>query len=129
MSSTSSAHYVVTRLRAEGYLGSTEHGKLTPGPLFLKAPGSPSIPADLVAVLPSGPDLRVVRVDESWTLDASVWEGDLLILAPAESPNPLDALLVLRRGSAHTLANEPRAGWRVEGVVVGQYRRHGSPSV
>jgi hypothetical protein len=125
VSSKSSAHYVFTRLHAEGYLGSTEHGKLTPGPLFLKAPGSPSIPVELSAVLPSGPDLRVVCVDESWTLDSSVWEGDLLILASAESPPTADALMLLRRGSAHTLANEPRSGWRVEGLVVGQYRRHG----
>lgn len=101
VSSTSSAHYVVTRLRAEGYLGSTVHGKLTPGPLFLKAPGSPSIPVELLAVLPSGPDLRVGCVDESWTLASSIWEGDLLILAFAESPPTADALMLLRRGSAH----------------------------
>ena len=125
MASTSSAHYVIKRLREEGYLGSSEHGKLTPGPTFLKAPGFPELPAELVSQLPAGPGLRVLRVDDTWTLDGSIWEGDLLILAP-ENTAPGEAdLLVLKRGPARVLANEPRVGWRVEGVVLGQYRNHG----
>ena len=35
----SSAHYVVQKLRDEGYLAANEFGKLTPGPLFGKARG------------------------------------------------------------------------------------------
>lgn len=125
VSSTSSAHYVVRRLRDEGYLAGNEHGKLTPGPHFEKAPGRPGIPAALVDVLPAGPQLRVVRVDETWKVDDSIWAGDLLVLAPADQVE-LSDLLVLRRGSTFALANEPRSGWRAEGVVVGQYRPHGS---
>ena len=32
VSSTSSTHYVVQKLRRESFLSSNEHGKLTPGP-------------------------------------------------------------------------------------------------
>lgn len=124
VSSTSSAHNVVQKLRHEGYLGANEHGKLTPGPQFLKAAGRPSIPAALLEALPAGHELRVVRVDENWKVDDSVWAGDLLVLAPPEQVE-LSHLLVLRRGSSSMLANEPRSGWRTEGVVVGQYRPHG----
>ncbi|MGJ0223599.1 hypothetical protein ACQUZK_09380, partial [Streptococcus pyogenes] len=112
------------KLRDEGYLAANEHGKLTPGPLFEKAPGRHDIPAELLQVLPSGEELRVVQVDEDWNTDESVWAGDLLVLAPAHQVE-LSHLLVLRRGSTSVLANEPRSGWRVEGVVVGQYRAHG----
>lgn len=105
-------------------MAANEFGKLTPGPLFPKAPGRPSIPAELLRVLPAGEELRVVRVDESWKLDHSIWPGDLLVLAPA-SQVELSGLLVLRRGSAFILANEPRSGWKAQGVVVGQYRPHG----
>ena len=125
VSSTSSAHYVVQRLRDEGFLAANEHGKLTPGPLFSKAPGRPSIPAALLQALPAGAELRVLQVDDKWKVDDSVWSGDLLVLAPAEQLE-LSHLLVLRRGSTFLLANEARSGWRVEGVVVGQYRPHGS---
>jgi DNA-binding transcriptional MocR family regulator len=124
VSSTSSAHYVVQKLREEGYLAANEHGKLTPGPQFFKAPAHPSIPAALLQVLPAGAELRVVRVDDNWKVDDSVWAGDLLVLAPADQVE-LSHLLVLRRGSTFMLANEPRSGWRAQGVVVGQYRPHG----
>lgn len=124
VASTSSAHYVVQKLRDEGYLAANEHGKLTPGPLFDKAPGRHDIPVELLQVLPAGEELRVVRVDDDWKTDDSIWTGDLLVLAPADQVQ-LSHLLVLRRGSTSLLANEPRSGWRVEGVVVGQYRPHG----
>ncbi len=124
VASTSSAHYVVQKLRDEGYLAANEYGKLTPGPQFHKAPGRPAIPAALVEVLPAGPELRVVQVDENWKVDESVWEGDLLVLAPSEHVE-LSQLLVLRRGTTYVLASEPRPGWRAEGVVVGQYRAYG----
>lgn len=124
VSSTSSAHYVVQKLRDEGYLAANEHGKLTPGPQFLKAPGRPAIPSELVAVLPTGPELRVLQVDENWKADDSIWVGDLLVLALADQVE-LGHLLVLRRGNTFVLANEPRPGWRAQGVVVGQYRPHG----
>lgn len=124
VSSTSSAHYVVQKLRDEGYLAANEFGKLTPGTLFDKAPGRHDIPAELLQVLPAGEDLRVVQVDENWKADDSVWAGDLLVLAPADQVE-LSHLLVLRRGSTFVLANELRPGWRAEGVVVGQYRPHG----
>ena len=123
--STSSAHYVVQKLREEGFLAANEHGKLTPGPQFFKAPGRPAIPAALVAALPAGHELRVMRVDENWKGDDSVWAGDLLVLAPPERLE-LSDLLVLQRGGTRMLANEARPGWRVQGVVVGQYRPHGS---
>lgn len=125
VSSTSSAHYVVQKLRDEGYLAANEFGKLTPGPQFLKVPGRPAIPSELVAVLPAGSELRVVQVDENWKVDDSIWVGDLLVLAPADQVE-LSHLLVLQRGRTFALANEPRAGWRVQGVVVGQYRQHGA---
>jgi hypothetical protein len=128
VSSNSSADYVVQKLRDEGYLAANEHGKLTPGPQFLKAPGRPTIPAELIAVLPAGPELRVVQMDENWKADDSVWAGDLLVLAPADQLE-LSHLLVLRRGNTFLLANEPRPGWRAQGVVVGQYRPHGAPAV
>lgn len=124
VSSTSSAHYVVQKLREEGFLAANEYGKLTPGPQFFKAPGRPSIPAALVAVLPAGAELRVLRVDETWRVDDSVWAGDLLVLAPAEQTE-LSDLLVLQRGGTLMLANEARPGWRLQGVVVGQYRSFG----
>ena len=124
VSSTSSAHYVVQKLREEGYLGANEHGKLTPGPQFFKAPGRPTIPAALVAALPAGHELRVLRVDKNWKGDDSVWAGDLLVLAPVDQVE-LSNLLVLSRGRTFMLANEPQPGWRVQGVVVGQYRPHG----
>jgi hypothetical protein len=124
LSSTSSAHYVVQKLRKEGFLASNEHGKLTPGPQFSKAPGRPAIPAALVAALPAGHELRVLRVDENWKGDDSVWAGDLLVLAPLDQLE-LSNLLVLSRGPTFMLANEPRPGWRAVGVVVGQYRPHG----
>jgi hypothetical protein len=125
--STSSAHYVVQKLREEGFLAANEHGKLTPGPQFFKAPGRPAIPAALISALPAGHELRVMRVDENWKGDDSVWAGDLLVLAPVDQVE-LSNLLVLRRGSTFLLANEPRPGWRVEGVVVGQYRSYGRPA-
>lgn len=125
VASTSSAHYVATRLRSEGFLAATEHGKLSPGPSFTRASALPELPTALVDVLPAGPNLWVVRVDETWTLDNSVWLGDMLILAPVDQVAEPSPLLVLRRGSAAMLALEPRKGWRVEGAVVGQYRQHG----
>lgn len=124
VSSTSSAHYVVQKLREEGYLAANEFGKLTPGPLFDRAPDRPTIPSALLEVLPAGAELRVVQVDGNWKVDDSVWPGDLLVLAPADQVE-LSQLLVLRRGNTFLLANEPRGGWRAEGVVVGQYRPHG----
>lgn len=127
VSSTSSAHYVVKKLREEGFLAANEHGKLTPGPQFFKAPGRPAIPAALVEALPAGAELRVVQVDEHWKVDDSIWTGDLLVIAPPEQVE-LSDLLVLRRGSTFMLANEPRPGWRAQGVVVGQYRPHGRPT-
>jgi hypothetical protein len=127
VASTSSAHYVVQKLRDEGYLAANEFGKLTPGPLFDKAPGRHDIPAALLQVLPTGEGLRVVQVDENWKTDDSVWAGDLLVLAPAGQVE-LSHLLVLRRGTTCVLSNEPRSGWRIEGVVVGQYRPHGRTS-
>lgn len=93
--------------------------------MFPNAPGRPSIPVELLQVLPAGEELRVVRVDENWKVDESVWPGDLLVLAPADQVE-LSHLLVLRRGSTFALANEPRSGWRAQGVVVGQYRPHGA---
>lgn len=125
MASTSSAHYVVKRLREQGFLGSSEYGKLTPGPTFLKAPAFPEIPAELLSQLPSGPGLRVMRVDETWTLEKTVLDGDLLILGPEGTEPEEGDLLVLKRGQARALAYEQRKGWRVDGVVLGQYRRHG----
>lgn len=124
VSSTSSAHYVVQKLRDEGYLAANEHGKLTPGPVFPKAPGRPSIPAALLQVLPAGEELRVLQVDDNWKADDSIWAGDLLVLAPADQVE-LGPLMVLRRGSSFVLATERRPGWRPLGVVVGQYRPHG----
>lgn len=47
-SSTCSAHYVVQKLRDEGYLAANEFGKLTPGPLFDKSPGRHDIPSKLL---------------------------------------------------------------------------------
>lgn len=123
VSSTSSAHYVVQKLRDEGYLAANEFGKLTRGPQFQKAPGRPAVPAALVEVLPAGPELRVVQVDENWKVDDSIWEGDLLVLAPVDQVEL--SHLMLRRGNTFVLANEPRPGWRSQGVVVGQYRAHG----
>lgn len=127
VASTSSAHYVVQKLREEGYLAANEHGKLTPGPLFDKAPSHPSIPAALLQVLPAGAELRVLQVDQNWKVDDSIWEGDLLVLAPADQVE-LSNLLVLQRGNTFLLANEARPGWRAQGVVVGQYRPHGRPA-
>lgn len=53
VASTASAHYVVQKLRDEGYLAVIESEKLTPGPLFGKAPGGHGISNDLLQVLPS----------------------------------------------------------------------------
>jgi hypothetical protein len=109
-------------------LAANEHGKLTPGPQFLKAPGRPAIPSELLAALPAGHELRVVQVGENWKVDESIWVGDLLLLAPAELVE-LSNLLVLRRGNTFAPANEPKPVWRVQGVVVGQYRPHGARGV
>ena len=79
----------------------------------------------MLSELPADPGVRVLQVDDTWTLDGSVWEGDLLILAPEGSEPEEGALLVLQRGQAHALANEPRSGWRAVGIMIGQYRRHG----
>lgn len=124
LASTSSAHYLVQKLREEGYLAANEHGKLTPGPVFVKAPGR-AIPAALLQVLPAGAELHVIQVDGSWKVDDSIRPGDLLVLAPADQVE-LSHLIVLRRGNTYVLANETRPGWRAQGVVVGQYRPHGT---
>lgn len=52
--------------------------------------------------------------DQYWKVDESVWPGDLLVLAPADQVE-LSHLLVLRRGSAFALANEPRSRCQSQG--------------
>jgi len=125
MTSTASAHYVVGRLREEGFLGSDEHGKLTPGPLFSTRYEEHSIPHQVLSLLPKGPDITVVTVDNRWELDSSVQEGDHLFLAPAATAPEDSSLYVLKRNERFMLACEPKGGWRTVGAVVGQYRRHG----
>lgn len=123
MSSTSSAHYVVQKLRDEGYLAANEHGKLTPGPQFPKAPGRPEVPGELLKELPAIAGLQVLRVEEDWKLgeDGQFIPGDLLVLGPVEGFGSGD-LLVLRRGAVRTVAAGLRSGWQPVGVLVGQYR-------
>lgn len=123
VSSTSSAHYVVQKLRDEGYLAANEHGKLTPGPQFPKAFGRPEVPGELLKEIPAIAGLQVLRVEEDWKFSED-WQfipGDLLVLGPVEgfaSGN----LLVLRRGSVRTVSAGLRSGWQPLGVLVGQYR-------
>ena len=127
VSSTSSAHYIVQRLRDEGYLAANEFGKLTPGPQFHKALERPDIPTELLKELPAGEDLVVVRVQEEWRLEEGDFRaGDLLVLAPVESAANGD-LLLLRRGSLRRVSGAMRTGWRAEGVLVGQYRAFRAP--
>jgi SOS-response transcriptional repressor LexA len=122
LASTSSAHYLVQKLRAEGHLTANEHGKLAPGPLFDKAPGRPEVPIELLRALPDSERLQVLRVDETWKMDEGDFQpGDLLVVAPIETCEQGD-LLVLRRGSARIISSGPRPGWRTEGVLLGQYR-------
>lgn len=126
VSSTSSAHYLVQKLRDEGYLAANEFGKLTPGPLFQRGPARPAVPPELLRELPAGEELTVVQVDETWREDSRFLPGDLLILAPPEGASVND-LLVLRRGSARMVSGGPRSGWRPEGVLLGQYRAFKTP--
>jgi hypothetical protein len=123
VTSTSSAHYVVQKLRDEGYLAANEHGKLTPGPLFPKAPGRPELPSELLKELPAAEGLQVLRVEEDWKLEegAPFIPGDLLIVGPVEGFTAGD-LLVLRRGSVRQVSTGLRTGWQAVGVLVGQYR-------
>lgn len=126
-SSTSSAHFILEKLQLEGFLAKTDAGgKLMPGPHFIKAPGGPpTIPAALLEVLPAGADLKVLRVDGDWRVDASIRAGDLLVVAPAGQAQAGDTV-VLRRGQTFVVAQELRSGWRPLGVVVGQYRAFNS---
>jgi hypothetical protein len=122
LASTSSAHYLVRKLRDEGHLAANEQGKLAPGPLFEKAPGRPGVPLELLRALPDAERLQVLCVDETWKMEEGDFQpGDLLVVAPVETSERGD-LLVLRRGSARIISNGTRAGWRAQGVLVGQYR-------
>jgi hypothetical protein len=69
-------------------------------------------------------ELRACRVEEGFETDDAIRPGDLLLLAPAGRTD-LSDLLVPRRDATRRVSNDPRAGWVVEGVVVGQYRAYG----
>lgn len=83
MASMSSAHYVIMRLREEGFLDFRDNGKLTAGPATSKRRVSLQSPLNSSHSCPQAPGARVLRVDATWTtLAGLVWKGDLLILAP-----------------------------------------------
>ncbi len=130
-SSTSSAHFLLNKLTEAGFLKRDERGgRLLPGPMFRRLPSDQDpwlagIPQPVLDALPKGVELRALRVEGGFETDDAIWSGDLLLLAPA-SRTDLSDLLVLRRGSTRRVSNDPRAGWVVEGVVVGQYRAYGA---
>ncbi len=63
-------------------------------------------------------------VDESWEIESSIWEGDLLVVSPSATVASGSNLLVLEKDGRRMLATTPRIDWQVEGVVLGQYRSH-----
>jgi SOS-response transcriptional repressor LexA len=124
--STSSAHHVLSKLVAQGYLSREERGgRLLPGPSFKRA-AHPSlvdsgIPQGLIEALPKGVRLSVLQVDDHFAADDVIWPGDLLVLAPADRTD-LSDVMVLRRGRAFNVRNESERGWTVHAVVVAQFR-------
>lgn len=121
-SSTSSAHFVLEQLFAEGFLAKTETGRLRPGELFFKAADKPGVPLELLRVLPAGEGLTVMEVGNHWVTDSTVRPGDLLVLAPPDGEEA--SQYVLSRGDAYAVAPLPRSGWKTLGVVLGLYRSH-----
>lgn len=128
--STSSAHYTLGKLESQGFLvKEASGGRLMPGPTFVRTKPSEVeelalLPEAVLSVLPRGVKLSTMEVASGFKVDEAIWPGDLLILAPSERLD-LSELLVLRRGPKFMTANEPRSGWTVHGVVVGQFRAHG----
>jgi hypothetical protein len=62
-SMSSSAHYVIKRLREEGYLDFSENGKLTAGPASSKRRVSLQSPLNSSHSCPQAPGAPVLRVD------------------------------------------------------------------
>jgi hypothetical protein len=129
-SSTSSAHYILSKLFEEGYLErEAAGGRMLPGPgLVRKAKGAvpdgTGVPRELLDTLPMGVELRILKVGEGFRADDAIWPGDLLLLAPADRSD-LSDLFVLQRGTVLVTSNELKTGWAVQGVVVGQFRSYG----
>lgn len=128
--STSSAHYTLSKLVEQGFLGKEDRGgRLMPGPAFDRRAATASarlvaIPDELRLALPAGVELTTLVVDDRFNADEAIWPGDMLVLAPAARTD-LSELLVLRRGGAFVTAGEPRSGWSVVGVLVAQFRSFG----
>lgn len=129
-SSTSSAHYVLSQLFEEGYLErEAAGGRMLPGPGLIRlwqsaAPDGTGVPRELLECLPTGVELRVLKVEDGFRVDDAIWTGDLLVLAPAGRTD-LSDVFVLKRGAVLVTSNELKSGWAVQGVVVGQFRSYG----
>lgn len=120
-SSTSSAHFVLEQLFEEGFVAKTSTGRLMPGAHFSKAPNRPTVPRELLEVLPAGENLRVMEVGQDWETDDATKPGDLLVLAPPDSAEEAPQYVV-SRGARYALTAQLRPGWKVQGAVLGLYR-------
>ena len=126
--SPSSAHDVTNALVEQGFLSKDARARrLLPGPKFdWKKLALPSIPAELLEALPTGVELKVLRVPKASSLVVDgVVAGDFLVLAPPDRAD-LSSTLLLTRGRKRVLASEPTAGWKVAAVVVAQFRSYGT---
>jgi hypothetical protein len=120
-SSVSSAHDVAKALIKAGFLNRADRGgRLLPGPAFV--PRALGMPPELESALPLGKELRVLQVPDDSLQSSSILRGDHLVMTSHKDAG-LEPL-VLSKGGSLQLSQAPKAGWKVEGRLVLQFRSY-----
>lgn len=119
-SSPASAFKLTEELVAAGFLTKSPSGRLLPGPEFHAS--KVLVPNELLAMLPVGASLEVVRVPDDSMVDAGILEGDSLVVVPYEAG--ASGLVVQKQKGALLVSAEPAKGWAIVGRLVAQFRSY-----